>query len=67
MRELVPVLQAILKDSEFLAGGIFQKEAYYMEKYNLTEEQMVNIQICLHHALNVKDDYFNGKISGMSK
>ena len=40
MRELVPVLQAILKDKEFLAGGIFTKEKYYMEKYNLTQEQL---------------------------
>ena len=67
MRELVPVIQAMLKDDEFLAGGIFTKEKYYMEKYNLTYEQMYNIQTYLYYALHVRDEYFNNQASKLGK
>lgn len=67
MRELIPVVTEMLKDDEFLAGGIFTKEEYYKEKFNLTHEQMVNIETCLYYALNIKDDDFNKKVSNMNK
>ena len=66
-KELIPVIQAMLKDEEFLRGGIFQKEKYYMEKYNLTIEQMSNIQVALYYALNIRNDYFNERMTNICK
>ena len=66
-QNLMPVVQAILKDEEFLNGGIFQKEKYYMEKYNLSFEQIYNIQTCLYYALNIKNECFNKRVSSMGK
>ena len=67
MKELIPVVSAMLKDDEFLAGGIFSKEEYYKEKYNLTDEQIVNMQTCLFYALHIKDDDYNKRVSNMNK
>ena len=65
-KELIPVINAMLKDDEFLAGGIFSKEKYYMEKYNLTEEQMSNIQVCVYYALNIRDKCYNERVSNIA-
>lgn len=67
MRELIPVISSMLKDNEFLAGGIFTKEEYYKEKYSLTHEQIVNMQTCLYYALNIKDDDYNSRIKKMNQ
>ena len=66
-KELVPVIQAILKDDEIIAGGIFQKEEYYMKKYNLTLEQIGNIQALIYLALNIKDEECNNRVNKMMK
>lgn len=67
MKELIPVVSAMLKDSEFLAGGIFSKEEYYKEKYNLTDEQIANMETCLYFALNIKEDDYNKRVNNMNK
>lgn len=54
-KKLMPLINAILKDTEFLAGGIFQQEEQAMKKYNLTQEEIGNVQTCLYYALNIKD------------
>lgn len=64
---LMPVIKAILQDEEFLRGGIFQKEDYYKKKYNLTREQISNIQTCLWYALNITDECYNERVSNMVK
>ena len=66
-KELIPVIEAMLKDEEFLAGGIFTKEKYYMKKYNLTIEQISNIQVCLHYALNIRDKDYNERVNNICK
>ena len=43
---LMPVIKAILNDEEFLCGGIFTKEKQYAKKYDLTMEEIGNIQTC---------------------
>lgn len=65
-KDLLPVINAILKDEEFLCGGIFQKEEYYAKKYNLTLEQISNVQACLYFALHIRDDYYNKKVSSIT-
>lgn len=55
---LIPCIEEILKDKEFLSGGIFSNEKECMKKYNLTEEQSGNLQTLLYLALNVRDDDF---------
>jgi len=65
-KELIPVVQAMLKDDEFLAGGIFTKEKYYMEKYNLSYEQMTNIEVCLYYALNIRDECYNERVNNIA-
>lgn len=67
MRELIPVISSMLKDDEFLAGGIFTKEDYYKKKYNLTDEQMVNMETCLYYALHIKNDDFNKRVKKMNE
>ena len=57
-KTLMPVIKAILQDDEFLCGGIFTKEKYYAQKYNLTMEQISNMQVCLYYALHIKDEDF---------
>ena len=57
-KTLIPVIKAILQDDEFLCGGIFTKEKYYAQKYNLTIEQISNMQVCLYYALHIKDEDF---------
>lgn len=46
---LMPVIKAILNDEEFLCGGIFTKEKQYAKKYDLTMEEIGNIQTCLYY------------------
>lgn len=67
MKELIPIIKSMLEDNEFLAGGVFTKEDYYKKKYNLTDEQIVNMQTCLYYALNIKDDEFNNRVNNMNK
>lgn len=50
---LMPVIKAILNDEEFLCGGIFTKEKQYAKKYDLTMEEIGNIQTCLYYALHI--------------
>ena len=63
MKTLMPVIKAILKDDEFLCGGIFTKEKQYAKKYNLTMEEIGNIQTCLYYALHIKDECYNERIN----
>ena len=60
---LIPVIKAMLKDEEFLWGGIFTKEKQYAKKYDLTMEEIGNIQICLYYALHIKDECYNERIN----
>ena len=64
-KTLMPVIKAILHDEEFLCGGIFTKEKYYAQKYNLTMEQISNMQVCLYYALHIKNKEFNERINHM--
>ena len=54
VKTLMPVIKAILNDEEFLCGGIFTKEKQYAKKYDLTMEEIGNIQTCLYYALHIK-------------
>lgn len=47
-KDILIVLRAMMKDSEVLAGGISDKEEYYMKKYNLTREQVEDCQIAVY-------------------
>ena len=38
------IIRAMLNDEEFMCGGVFSKEEYYMKKYGLTREQMIEMQ-----------------------
>ena len=60
---LIPVIKAMLKDEEFLWGGIFTKEKQYAKKYDLTMEEIGNIQTCLYYALHIKDECYNERIN----
>ena len=51
-RNKIRVIRAMLGDLEFLNGGIFQREKQYCKKYDLTEAEMVDIEIALHYALD---------------
>lgn len=62
-KNLMPVINAILKDDEFLCGGIFTKEEQYAKKYNLTLEEIANMQTCLYYALNIKEKDFNDRVN----
>ena len=56
-KSLLPVVKAMLEDAEFLAGGVFSKEKYYMDKYKLTSNQIGEIATHLYFALHIKDGY----------
>ncbi len=45
------IIRAMLDDDEFMAGGIFSKEAYYMRRYGLTREQMTDMQAHVWEAV----------------
>ena len=47
----IRIIKAVLNDEEFLRGGIFQHEEKYCKKYNLTKEEMIDIEVALHFAL----------------
>lgn len=47
----IRIIKAMLNDDEFLRGGIFQDEEKYCKKYNLTLDEMVDIEVALHYAL----------------
>lgn len=64
-KNLIPVINAMLKDEEFLHGGIFTKEKQYAKKYNLTLEEIANMQVCLYYALNIKDKEYNKRVSNI--
>ena len=49
------IIRAMLNDEDFLNGGIFSKEAYYMKKYNLTEDEMCRITARVFWALRPKE------------
>ena len=51
------VMRALMDDKDILAGGVNEKkERYYMEKYDMTLEEVVNIELAIHGV------YFNRKI-----
>ena len=64
-RNLVPIINAMLKDEEFLCGGIFTKEEYYAKKYDLTLEEISNMQVCLYYALNIKNEGYNKRVTNI--
>ena len=64
-KNLAPVICAMLKDGEFLHGGIFTKEKQYAKKYDLTLEEIANMQTCLYYALNIKEKDYNKRISSI--
>lgn len=66
-RNLIPVINAMLKDEEFLRGGIFTKEKSYAKKYALTQEEIGNVQTCLYYALNIKTKDYNARINNLFK
>lgn len=45
------IIRAMLNDGEFMAGGIFSKERYYMKRYGLTQEQMADMQVHVWKAV----------------
>lgn len=45
------IIRAMLNDGEFMAGGIFSKEQYYMKRYGLTQEQMTDMQVHVWKAV----------------
>ena len=52
------VMRAFLNDNEILAGGVNEKkEQYYMNKYDMTLEEIVNIEMAIHGV------YFNRTIA----
>lgn len=51
------VMRVLMDDKDILAGGVNEKkERYYMEKYDMTLEEIVNIELAIHGV------YFNRKI-----
>jgi hypothetical protein len=64
-RDLRPIINAMLKDEELLCGGIFTKEEYYAKKYNLTLEEISNMQVCIYYALNIKNECYNRRVSNI--
>lgn len=43
------IAKALMQDEEILAGGVNeQKEQYYMKKYDMTIEEIINIELCIH-------------------
>lgn len=53
MHDNAIIVRAMLNDDEFMCGGIFTKEDYYMRKYGLTSEQMYDMQTYLYQALSI--------------
>lgn len=39
------------------------KEKQYAKKYDLTMEEIGNIQTCLYYALHIKDECYNERIN----
>lgn len=64
-KNLTPVIRAMLEDEEFLGGGIFTKEKYYADKYGLTTEEIINMQICLYYALHIDVKDYNDRVRKM--
>lgn len=64
-KNLAPVIYAMLKDEEFLHGGIFTKEKQYAKKYDLTLEEIANMQTCLYYALNIKVKDYNDRVNNI--
>lgn len=60
-RELKPVIMAMLEDNELYCGGVFQKEKYYMKKYNLTQEEIDCMWINLYWALGCEKTKWDGE------
>lgn len=66
-KNLAPVINAMMKDENFLHGGIFSKEEQYAEKYDLTLEEIANIQTCLYYALNIKVKDYNDRVNNICR
>ena len=51
------VMKSLMQDIEILSGGVnIKKEQYYMKKYGLTMEEIINIEMAIHGV------YFGRKI-----
>lgn len=51
------IIRAMLNDDEFMAGGIFSKEQYYMRKYGLTLEQMSKMEVHVWRAVTMEVEF----------
>ena len=49
------IIRAMLKDDEFMAGGIFSKEGYYMRKYGLSFDEMSELETRTWKAVSMMD------------
>ena len=47
----------------FYVVEFFTKEKQYAKKYDLTMEEIGNIQTCLYYALHIKDECYNERIN----
>lgn len=63
--EIKVIIKAMLEDTEVWAGGVFSKESYYMEKYNLTDEQMVALQKGVFFMLHIDDEEYRNRLLQM--
>ena len=45
------IIRAMLKDDEFMAGGIFSKEKDYMRRYGMSYEEIYDMQTLLYKAV----------------
>lgn len=50
------LINQIMDDKEIWAGGIFQKEAFYMKKYNLNQLQMDLASIFVYNAVKALEN-----------
>ena len=54
------VMRALMNDKEIIAGGVnSKKEQYYMKKYNMSLEEIVNIELAIHAVYWNREITFN--------
>lgn len=59
------IINSMLNDNEFNAGGIFSKEKYYMKKYNLTEKQITRIEVALYFLVNMNNKEYAKRLDNL--
>ena len=47
----IKLIKEMLKDDEFLCGGIYSKEKQAMKKYNISQKEMDDIMTNLYFAV----------------